>query len=350
MLNAAWEGADENRRFHEWNPMNGQEAVTGVEARVGFLLLPGYSLLSLGAAIDPLRVANRLAGRPLFDWVLLSQDGGPVTATNGVRIEANKAISDDDRTLSLVMVIAGIDVGHVVSRPLLGWLRRLARFGVPIGSVSTGAEILARAGLLNGYRCTIHWENDLAFREHYPHAELTGGLFEIDRNRLTAAGGTAGIDLMLHWIAAQHGEALSAAVSEQFIHDRIRQPDEGQRKTEDQMIRRRSGKLADAIAIMEGNLEDPLKPAHIARQVGLSLRQLERLFRKHRGQTPHRFYLELRLRRARQLVEQTGHSIHEVSVATGFLSQSHFTRCYRELFGQTPSADRRRQDTRVASL
>ncbi|MFQ5660122.1 MAG: GlxA family transcriptional regulator [Gammaproteobacteria bacterium] len=309
---------------------------------VGFLLLPKFPLIAFGAAIEPLRAANRITGKYLFKWTILSERGHSIKAANDVIINSDKVISTNEMDFDLVMVCSGIDVSSLATPEVLGWLKKLANNGVQLGALSTGAEILARAGLLNGYRCTIHWENEQSFRETYFNARLTGGLFEIDRNRLTAAGGTSSLDLMLHWVMKNHGEDLTCAVAEQFIHDRIRAPSDFQQSIEDQLMRRRSPKLADVIRLMGDNIENPLSPTELAQKVSLTLRQLERLFLKHRNHTPRSYYLEMRLRRARQLIQQTNLSIHDTAVATGFQSQSHFTRCYKELFGNTPSHERYR--------
>jgi len=309
---------------------------------VGFLLLSNFPLIAFGAAIEPLRVANRISGKCLFNWTILSESSHLIRAANDVVINSDKIISTNESEFDLVMVCSGVDVSNLATPAVLGWLKMLAKNSVPLGALSTGAEILARAGLLDGYRCTIHWENEQSFRETHFNARLTGGLFEIDHNRLTAAGGTSSLDLMLHWVMNIHGEDLACAVAEQFIHDRIRAPSDFQQNIEDQLMRRRSPKLADVIRLMADNIENPLSPTELAHKVRLTLRQLERLFLKHRNHTPRSYYLEIRLRRARQLIQQTNLSVHEIAAATGFQSQSHFTRCYKELFGNTPSHERYR--------
>jgi transcriptional regulator GlxA family with amidase domain len=315
---------------------------------VGFFLLPGFAMMGFSAAVEPLRSANRLSGKNLFKWSLLSEDGDPVCASNGIEITTHYSITQPSAEFDLVIICAGFfdhELGN--SRVLLDWLRKLASRGCTMGAISTGSEILANAGLLDGTRCTIHWENDESFRENHPSALLTGGIYEIDRNRITAAGGIASLDLMLNWISRTSDEFLASAIAEQFIYDHLRTPGEFQRNVEIRQARRRSPKLANAIEMMMANIEDIKTSSEIAAHVGLSLRQLERLFLKYRQKTLHRYYLNIRLERARHLIFYSGVSLLEVSVATGFSSQSHFSRCYKERFNSSPSKDRNLGETVV---
>jgi len=223
---------------------------------------------------------------------------------------------------------------------LLDWLRKHASLGCTIGAISTGAEILANAGLLDEYRCTIHWENEESFRENHPAAILTGSQYEMNRKRITAAGGIAALDMMLNWIALTNDEYLVTAIAEQFIHSPSRIPGEMQRKAEIKLAQRRSPKLAKAIELMMVNLESPLTSGQISNRIGLSRRQLERLFAEHWHRTLHRYYLELRLNQARYLIYQTSMPLLQISIAVGFSSQSHFSRRYKDYFQSTPSSDR----------
>ena len=308
---------------------------------IGFLLMPGFAMMGFGSAIEPLRAANRLSGLPLYNWSIITETGNAVTASNKIEITPHNSIFDSLQHLDVVIVCAGItDTATMNSRPLLNWLRKLASRGCVIGAISTGSEVLANAGLLDGYRCTIHWENDESFRENHPSAILTGGIYEIDRKRITAAGGIASLDLMLNWISRNNDEYLATAIAEQFIHDHLRTPGEFQRNVEINMARRHSPKLAMAMEYMMANIENTKAAPQIAGHVQLSLRQLERLFIKYRQKTLHRHYMIIRLERARHLIFHSGISLQEVSVATGFSSQSHFSRCYRQRFGAAPSKDR----------
>ena len=310
-----------------------------VPTRIGFLLIRNFSMMAFTSAVEPLRSANRMAGRPLYEWQIISPDGKPVAASNGIEVVPHKGMSEVDREKILV-VVTGIDVQRYEDERILGFLRRIARQGATMGALCTGSHLLARAGLLDGRRCTIHWENLGGFTEDFPEIEVSSDLYEIDRDRFTCSGGTAARDMMLHLIGRQHGQALANQVSEQFIHDRIREPHDHQRME----LRARLGvshpKLISVISEMETNLEEPLTQTDLADRAGLSTRQLERLFRKYLGATPTRYYLTLRLQRARQLLVQTSMSILSVALACGFVSASHFSKCYRECFGRTPRAER----------
>ncbi len=305
----------------------------------GFLLLPKFSLLAFTSAVEPLRSANRLTGRPLYDWRLISRDGGPVASSGAIEVMTQAAIAEVGRIANL-FVVTGLDAQVIDDRKILSWLRRLERGGCRLGALSTGSYILARAGLLDGYRCTIHWENLAGFREDFPGIDVTAEVYEIDRDRMTCSGGTAAMDLVLGLIAADHGRELATAVAEQFIRERIRGPGEPQRMG----LRNRLGithpKLLKVIEIMEGNLEEPLSRGALAADTGISTRQLERLFAKYLQRTPTRYYLELRLHRARGLLSQTALSVLDVALACGFVSASHFSKCYRESFHKTPREER----------
>ncbi len=303
--------------------------------RIGFLLVPRLSLIAFTSAVEALRLANRAAGRALYAWKLVSVDGRPVTTSSGVVLhpEGGLEAAEDCQT---IVVCSGVEVHRFDDRPLRSWLRRAGRTGIDLGALCTGSHLLARAGLLDGYRCTIHWENIPGFVEEFPDIEVTSELFEIDRNRFTCSGGTAPLDMMLHMIAMRHGNDLAAAVSDQFIHDRIRGSHDDQRMTLQSRIGVRDAKLISAISQMEANIEEPLSCVEIAAEVGLSTRQIERLFRKHLDVTPMHYYLEVRLRRARQLLLHTSMSVMAVALACGFVSASHFSKRYREHFGRAP--------------
>ena len=308
--------------------------------RIGFLLVPDFSMIAFTAALEPLRMANRLSGRTLYQWPLISVDGRPVTASNGLSISPDSDINHCG-PLDMVLACAGERVETIESRPILFWLRRLAMKKVQIGAVCTGAYLLARADLLNGYRCTIHWENMAAMREQFPGAIVSSELFEIDRDRLTSSGGTAPLDMMLNVIHRDHGGHLAISVSEEFICERIRGPNDRQRIPLRLHLGTSQPKLVETVSLMEANLEEPMSLDELARHVGLSRRQLERLFQKHLHCVPTRYYLELRLARARQLLLQTSMSIVDVAFACGFVSAPHFSKCYRDFYGIPPRDERR---------
>jgi AraC family transcriptional regulator, glycine betaine-responsive activator len=306
---------------------------------IAFLLVPNFSMIAFTSAIEPLRLANRASGKELYRWRLFSPDGKSVRASNGIELAPEGGI-DQIGGYQTVILCSGID-GHLYEdKNVFAALRRADRQGADIGALCTGSHILARANMLNGYRCTIHWENLPGFVEAFPEIQVTSDLYEIDRNRFTCSGGTAALDLMLNRIALAHGDELATKVSEQCIVDRIRGPHDRQRMP----LRVRLGvhhpKLIRAVEIMEANIEEPLGQEMLARHIGLSRRQLERLFRRHLNRTPAQYYLETRLERARHLLHQTDMPIMSVACATGFVSASHFTTCYRQMFGKTPRAER----------
>jgi transcriptional regulator GlxA family with amidase domain len=307
--------------------------------RIGFVLTANFSLIAFTSAVEPLRLANRVSGRELYRWKLVSADGRPVTASSGIVLHPEgtlEAAADCDA----VIICSGLDVHRIDCKPLSAWLRRVDRRGVEIGALCTGSHVLARAGLLEGHRCTIHWENLAGFVEGFPEIEVTTELFEIDRKRFTCSGGTAAIDMMLNVITLQHGHELAAAVADQFMHERIRDQHDHQRMSLPARLGVRHPKLLAVIDLMEKNLEEPLARGELARSAGLSTRQLERLFRRYLSRSPARYYLELRLNKARLLLLQTNMSVIDVALACGFVSASHFSKCYRDFFGRTPRKER----------
>jgi len=305
----------------------------------GFFLVPDFALLPFASAVEALRAANRLSGRRLYDWRLISADGRPVASSSGVEAKAEASIATAGRLTDLI-VVAGSGSEGYRDREVFAWLRGLGRTGCRLGAVSLGSYVLARCGLLDGYRCTVHWENLTSFREEFPHLDVTAEVYEIDRSRFTCSGGTAALDLLLSLIGKEQGRELAVQVADNFIHERIRDQRDQQRMA----LRARLGvthpKLLDAIALMEAHQESVLSRGELAARVGFSPRQLERLFHSHIGRTPTRFYLEMRLERARRLLLQTSMPILDVAIACGFVSASHFTKSYREFFGHTPSEER----------
>ncbi|MHC8509933.1 MAG: GlxA family transcriptional regulator [Rhodospirillales bacterium] len=319
--------------------MFGDNAQSGA-VRIGFVLVPDFSMIAFAAGVEPLRIANRLSESPLFAGAVLSVDGAPVRASNGVELAVDGAFTEAG-PLDMVLVCAGLNVRNYISPELSNALRRRAAHGAAVGALCTGSHILAEAGLLDGYRCTIHWENLLAFSEAFPHLDVTAELYEIDRDRLTCAGGTAAADMMLTMIAVQSGGTLSAMAADHMIHHRIREGNESQRMELQSRIGVAHPKLLSVITMMEDNLEEPLACAELARRAKLSPRQLERLFQKHLHQAPTRYYLQLRLNRARFLLTQSSMPILNVALSCGFVSASHFSKCYRERFQRRPSEERR---------
>jgi transcriptional regulator GlxA family with amidase domain len=199
---------------------------------------------------------------------------------------------------------------------------------------------VAKAGLLDGKKATIHWENQDGFLEDFEEVKLTKSVFVMDGNRWSTAGGTSSIDLMLKVIASDHGEDLANTVADQLIYSTIRTDQDTQRLSIPTRIGVRHPKLSQVIQMMEGNIEDPMSPADLAEEVGMSTRQLERLFRRYLNRSPKRYYMELRLQKARNLLMQTDMSVINVALACGFASPSHFSKCYRAHYNTTPYRER----------
>lgn len=315
--------------------------------RFVFLLLDQFTFIAFAGAIEPLRIANRMAGRPLYEWQVVSETGAPVTASNGVVVAADTGLAELARE-SAIIVVGGLNVKQAITKPVLTWLRREARRGMPVGAVCTGAQVIAQAGLLDGRRCTIHWENRDGFEEDFPEIELTTNVYVIDRDRWTAAGGAASTDLMLKLIAERHGTELANLVADQMIHTSIRSDRDEQRLSIPTRIGIRHPKLATVIHRMEEHTEEPVSPMVLARDVGMSTRQLERLFRRYLNRSPKRYYMELRLAKARNLLMQTDMSVINVALACGFASPSHFSKCYRALYKTTPYRERGAQEAPAA--
>jgi transcriptional regulator GlxA family with amidase domain len=307
--------------------------------RYAFLTLPQYSSIALSSAIETLRMANRVLGHDAYEWTLVSESGEPVAASNGLALAPTRPLEQIGEP-HLVFVCGGVDVRRTVTPGLLALLRRLAQRRVPLGSLCTGGYVLAKAGLLDRRKAVIHWEDLPALREEFPGIELSEQVYCIDRDRYTCSGGIAPMDLMLHLIGSRHGDAAAAAIGEQFIVERIRGLRDRQRVPLQAHLGAFHQHLIQAAEVMEAHLEEPLSLDAVADHVGVSRRQIERLFKRHLGMAPSKYYLEARLRRARTLLLQTGLSVMEIAVACGFESPPHFSRCYRSHFGCTPSAER----------
>lgn len=308
--------------------------------RIGFLIVPQFSMMAFFSAVEPLRIANRLTGRDLYSWHVFSPDGEPVQASNGMTVMADASMAVIER-FPMVFVCSSFDPQLYESKALLNCLRRLDRQGTVLGGLDTGTHVLARAGLLGGHRVTMHWESLPGFAEEFPDIEASSELFEVDRKRVTCSGGTAAIDMMLHLIWARHGEALAVRISEQLLYNRIRNPGDHQRMALGLRLGVCHPKLLSVVEAMERSVEEPLGLDQLATLGGISRRQLERLFRGYLDDTPTGYYLKLRLRRARHLLEQTDMSVLQVAMACGFVSAPYFSRAYRNLFGRSPREDRR---------
>ena len=313
------------------------EKATGPR-RFVFLLLDKFTMVNFAGAIEPLRIANRVSGETLYTWVLCGE-GDSKTCSNGATFRLDFGLEELDRD-DTILVCGGLDIQKMSTKGVINWLRREARRGLTIGGLCTGAHSLAKAGLLDGKKATIHWENQDGFAEEFGDVKLTKSVYVMDGNRWTTAGGISSIDLMLKVIAADHGEDLANTVADQMIYSTIRTDQDTQRLSIPTRIGVRHPKLSQVIQMMEGNIEDPMSPADLAEEVGMSTRQLERLFRRYLNRSPKRYYMELRLQKARNLLMQTDMSVINVALACGFASPSHFSKCYRSHYNTTPYRER----------
>jgi AraC family transcriptional regulator, glycine betaine-responsive activator len=316
------------------------KAVPLRKCKYAFLTLPNYSLIAVSNALEPLRMANRIVGEEIYQWSLVSLDGSPAEASSGLRLSPTstlRQLADVD----IVFVCGGINVREAVSPALISELRRLAERQVALGGLCTGGYALARAGLLDHYRATIHWENLSALREEFPRVRISDQLFSIDRERFTCSGGTAPLDLMLTLIEANLGSKISKRVAEQFIMDRVRTDSDRQYIPLRAEVGASHRGLIRVAQLMQQHIEKPMSLEAIAKATGLSRRQIERLFKRDLNCVPKRYYLEMRLRRARELLLQTAMPIMDITAACGFQSPPHFSKCYRNQFGHPPSAERK---------
>lgn len=304
-----------------------------------FLLANKFSLGAFAAALEPLRIANRMADRHIYDWSLASEDGKTATSSSGVTLMVDMGLEPVNRDDTL-LVCGGVNIKEATTRPILNWLRREARKGAGIGGLCTASYTIAKAGLLNGRKCTIHWENHDSFEEEFLEVELTKSIYTVDGNRYSSAGGMSSLDLMLNVIASDHGQDLANNVADQLIYTSIRTDRDEQRLSIPTRIGVRHPKLSSVIQMMETNIEEPVSPSILARDVGMSTRQLERLFRRYLNRSPKRYYMELRLQKARNLLMQTDMSVINVALACGFASPSHFSKCYRSHYDTTPYRER----------
>lgn len=317
----------------------GERAGAGGPVRVGFLLLDNFTLIAHSAAIEPLRMANQLSGKEHYQWFTFSEAGQPVRASDGQRILPDAPMGDA-QDLDIVIVCGGVAHQRAITKSHLSFLQAQAQRGAMIGGVCTGTWALAQAGLLDGYRASIHWECISGLQETFPNVLVTNRLFTIEANRLTASGGTAPLDMMLNLIGQQHGRDLMAAISEMFTCERVRGEHERQRIPLRHVLGTSQPKLLEIVALMQANIEEPLELEDLAGIAGISRRQLERIFLKHLNCSPSRYYLTIRIERARQLLRQTSMMIVEVATACGFVSTPHFSKCYRAFFGVPPSSER----------
>lgn len=304
-----------------------------------FLLIPGFSTLGFSCALDALSLANHHpSGRQFYRWRLLSETGAPVEAYNGVKIAVDSALSPLERGETLI-VCAGENAGKSSSKALLSWLRREARRGGDLGALSSGTYIIGLAGLIAGRRVTTHWEYKTALAEMLPDVIMEDTIFSVDGRFFTSAGGASSMDMMLHRLADDYGADLATWVADQMVYTVPRLHSDAQRASLQSRPEVRNPKFLMAMRVMENNIEDPLTPDEIAGLVGLSTRQLERLFAKYLSISPKRHYLRIRLEKGRNLLRQTDLSVTDVCVACGFKSLSHFSKSYRANYGIPPGLE-----------
>ena len=315
--------------------------------RFVFVLIENFTLLSFSSALDALRIANRMSGKKLYDWTFIGENEEFVSCSAGTQFKLDNSLIELHRD-DTILLCGGTAIQESTTKKLIGWLRREARRGLVIGGLCTAAYPMAKAGLLDDKKATIHWENQDSFAEEFLEVELTKTVFVCDGNRYTTAGGTSSIDLLLKIIADEHGEELANAVADQMIYSSIRTDQDTQRLSVPTRIGVRHPKLSKVIQMMEINIEEPISPSILAKDVGMSTRQLERLFRRYLDRSPKRYYMELRLQKARNLLMQTDMSVINVALACGFASPSHFSKCYRTHYNTTPYRERGSKSSRIA--
>ncbi|SDW32286.1 transcriptional regulator, AraC family with amidase-like domain [Ruegeria halocynthiae] len=308
-----------------------------------FILVKEFSHLAFSCAVEPLRIANWVAGEELYKWSFLSEHGEQAICSNGSITLVHGGLSPVPKCDQL-FVLSGINMRNHVTKPLLAALRRERARGTSIGALCSGAWLLAEAGFLDEMQAAIHWEYHDSFMEAFPEINLVRSVFVADEKHMTASGGTATADLMLHLIERDHGNDLSVAVADQMVYNAVRNATADQRVSLQSRNGMRNAHLAKAINIMTKNIQSPLSPSIIASDIGISTRQLERLFGKFLNTSPKKYFMELRLERARNLLLQTESSVTQVAFACGFESAGHFSRVYRAAFGITPMQQRARLD------
>lgn len=313
--------------------------------RFGLVLLPGCSMISVASLLSGLNSANRISGQCLYEWQLLSVDGAVVVSSDGLPVTVDSSIAEADE-LNAIIVCGGNSNDIAAFPGLKNWIsRRLTctvdGAKVELGALDSGSLLLAEMGFLDGYACSVHWDLMAVLKERFPKVEVTNRLYVFDQNRFTCAGATATLDMLLYLICYHRGGELCAAISEQLNCDRIRDQHDKQRLPMQNFLGVGQPQLVEAISLMEANLEEPISTAELALLVGVSRRHLERQFQKSLKTTPVRYYLQLRLQKAQQLLSQTNLPLLDIGIACGFSGKAYFIKCYREYFGVTPGEGRK---------
>ncbi|WP_227367783.1 GlxA family transcriptional regulator [Halomonas sp. M20] len=310
-----------------------------ITRQVGFVLLPDFSLLAQACALEPLQIANQLSGQRLYAPVIFGLDGSEISIAGGMALTAQRCVGSAAQDLDMLLVCAS-NASHGDCAALLEWLMHLAERSVVLGGIGGGTQMLAKAGVLDGYRATLAWQGPDASARIYPRIRSSRQVFEIDRDRMTCGGGTAALDMMMSLIARQHGQRLAERVSEYFVHERVHTGNEPRPASFGARLGHAPLSLTDAVALMESNIEEPLSTHELAAHLGISRRQLERLFKKYLQAVPSRYYLNLRLQQARRLLRESDSAIGDIALETGFSSAAHFSTAYRNHFGMTPREER----------
>ncbi|EBA00414.1 GlxA family transcriptional regulator [Marinobacter sp. ELB17] len=309
----------------------------------GILLLPEFSNLCFSNLIEPLRAANDLSSQPVAKWHLFSLDGRSVYSTSGLTFPINKSIADipDTAPLDILFILASYNYESYITLALVRQLRKLKPYAKQIAGLDAGPFALAKAGLLNGYRATIHWAELEVFQETFPEINVCADRYVIDRDRITTGGASTSMDLILEVIRQHHGEQLAIAVAEFLIFDIERPGSNQQREFAPARLSLRAPRLAKAVKVMEANIETPLAISDVAQTVGTSQRQLEREFRDVLKTTPASYYTFLRAAAARRLLQETNFNITQIAMRSGFNSSAALIRNYRTIYNCTPSTDRK---------
>nr|WP_173489263.1 MULTISPECIES: GlxA family transcriptional regulator [unclassified Marinobacterium] len=297
--------------------------------------MPGFSIISFAATIDPLRLANQLSGQTLYEWHFYGPADQTVTCSTGMRFQPTRRMNDTE-SIDRMLVVGGIGAQQESETYLNDWLQNLVRNGISLGATSTGSLLLAEAGVLEGKTCTVHWEERDQLTELYPDLNVSEELYEIDGNLMTCSGGLSGLDMILQLITIRHGESLAHQVAEHCIHPNIRPAHDKQRMKLQLRQHGSHPRLTQALELMREHIQPVLSCEQISDRVGLSTRQLERLFRQHLNSSPTNYYMSLRLEFARQQLKSTRLPIQTVAKKAGFTSTSYFSRCYKKQFGLTP--------------
>ena len=306
-----------------------------------FFLVPEFTHIAFSCALEPLRIANLVSGRPLYRWTLASEDGKSATCSNG-SVTLTDTGMESGRRPDRLFLISGLNVQSHATPKLLAWLRRERAAGTPLGGICSAAYILAKAGFLDDVETSLHWAWHDLFAEQFPEVRLVRNVFVAREKIITASGGTAAADLMLHLIEQSHGHDLATEVADQMVYNAVREGTAAQRVSVQSRHGMRNEHLKRAIAIMDQAIESPPTPSQIARELDISTRQLERLFGRYLNSTPKHYFTEMRLNRARNLLVQSELSVTEIAMACGFQSTSHFSKVYRAHFGTSPISQRPR--------